>query len=92
MGSFGTVFKANLNGNIVAWKKLTSGRMESKMWLEEFKNQAILDHDNIVKVYGWTKEIKGNKIIYGIVMEKMNNGDLEGMSLNIIIIIIKYLC
>ena len=47
--------------------------------LKEFDNQKLLNHDNIVKVYGWTKEILlDGKISYGIVMENIVSTDLEG--------------
>ena len=46
--------------------------------LKEFDNQKLLNHENIVKVYGWTKnKLIDDKICYGIVMEHLDFGDLE---------------
>ena len=55
------------------WKKLK----------KEFGNQKLLNHENVVKAFGWTKKMmkfegKKDEFCYGIVMEYMELGDLEG--------------
>ena len=84
-GAEGIVCKANYHQNgevkIVAWKRLKPKVFQSESWKKlkkEFHNQNLLNHENIVKVYGWTKQIIKGKIFYGIVMENMDRGDLEG--------------
>ena len=45
----------------------------------EFDNQNSLNHENIVQVFGWTKKLVPDlEVRYGIVMEYMDLGDLEG--------------
>ena len=65
---------------VVAWKRLRPQefRTGGKTLRRECLNQAMMNHENIVRLYGWTKEIHSENIIsYGIVMENMALGDLE---------------
>eukprot|EP00730_Choanoeca_flexa_P010211 TRINITY_DN167_c0_g1_i1.p1 TRINITY_DN167_c0_g1~~TRINITY_DN167_c0_g1_i1.p1 ORF type:complete len:598 (+),score=212.93 TRINITY_DN167_c0_g1_i1:84-1877(+) len=73
-GGFGVVFRAEWKKDVqVAVKVVESpGKSARKAFVQETKTMAKLEHDGIVKVYGWTTKGKG----IGMVMEMMPEGSL----------------
>lgn len=78
-GGFGIVYKNVLANNQVAIKipkKLNSSSKELLKLIDEFQIIKDLNHENIIKTYGFVK-IKDS---YGIILEQCQNGSLNNIS------------
>lgn len=71
-GGFGEVFSAQHagSGRTVAIK--TMRNFSREQFVHEFRNHIVMDHEHIVKMFGWT--MLNNRP--GLVLEHMEGGSL----------------
>ena len=76
----GCIKIADYNGHKVAWKETSESEWkqnEDKMIKKEFEILQNLKHENIVKLFGYTKSVIENSSRYGIVLEYVDGISLE---------------
>ncbi|PKC14591.1 kinase-like protein [Rhizophagus irregularis] len=80
LGSFATVYRANYKniGNFVALKSFHVDKTTLEELINEIKLQRRVDfHENILRIYGITKEKAENSRYYSLVLEHADSGTLS---------------
>lgn len=74
VGSVGSVYSAKFSdGNVVAVKKLISGRIAERSFVSELQSLGMVRHRNLVRIHGFYSS-RNSKLL---LMEFMANGSLE---------------